>query len=257
MTNVENDQYSLVKIILLWALVTLPMGLFRFIVVPWLIPVFDIHPGMIFWWFMILGMMWQFVVSVVVLKIELKTLDWSRVKKRLWINPPVDRKTGDTFNKALWLTIPVILYSAFVSQTGFFSFMNEGLLKIFPHLETPDFANIQNLVDPVFRGAWYVFFTMFVSMIFNYILGEELFFRGILLPKMQGVFGRWDWLANGILFALYHVHKIEFIPTLLLSSLFIAYLNKRYRSFWPAVIIHGIEAIPLVIMVSAVVFGWM
>ena len=33
-------------------------------------------------------------------------------------------------------------------------------------------------------------------MIFNYILGEELLFRGVLLPRMNGGIGRWDWVAN-------------------------------------------------------------
>ncbi|MBN1306015.1 MAG: hypothetical protein JXA13_16380 [Anaerolineales bacterium] len=36
-------------------------------------------------------------------------------------------------------------------------------------------------------------------VICNTVLGEELLFRGLLLPRMQGVFGKWDWLANGLL----------------------------------------------------------
>jgi uncharacterized protein len=31
-------------------------------------------------------------------------------------------------------------------------------------------------------------------------LGEEFLFRGVLLPCMEGVFGRWSWVANGVLF---------------------------------------------------------
>jgi membrane protease YdiL (CAAX protease family) len=94
-----------------------------------------------------------------------------------------------------------------------------------------------------------------ISSLFNYLLGEELFFRGILLPKMNGVFGRWDWAMNGILFASYHVHKIEDVPVFLVSSIFIAYLNKKYRSFYPALLIHGVEFIPIIVMVMSVVLG--
>ena len=43
-------------------------------------------------------------------------------------------------------------------------------------------------------------------MIFNTVLGEELLFRGLLLPRMRGAFGRWDWLVNGVLFGVYHLH---------------------------------------------------
>src|SRR5215203_4416199 len=59
-------------------------------------------------------------------------------------------------------------------------------------------------------------------MIFNYILGEELIFRGVLLPRMAGVFGRWDWVANSVLFGLYHVHKIWAWPTMIASAFGVA-----------------------------------
>ena len=57
-----------------------------------------------------------------------------------------------------------------------------------------------------------------VSLVFNYLLGEELLFRGVLLPRMAGVFGRWDWVANTVLFGLYHVHKIWSWPSMITSS---------------------------------------
>lgn len=50
-------------------------------------------------------------------------------------------------------------------------------------------------------------------------LGEELLFRGLLLPRMQGVFGRWDWAGNGVLFALYHVHVPWVIPQTFVDTL--------------------------------------
>jgi hypothetical protein len=40
----------------------------------------------------------------------------------------------------------------------------------------------------------------------NYLWGEEYLFRSVLLPKMNGVFGKWDWVANGVLFELKHVY---------------------------------------------------
>lgn len=46
-----------------------------------------------------------------------------------------------------------------------------------------------------------------ILFVFNTALGEELLFRGLLLPRMRGAFGRWDWLANGVLFGVYHLHQ--------------------------------------------------
>jgi len=56
--------------------------------------------------------------------------------------------------------------------------------------------------------------------LFNTFLGEELLLRGVLLPKMQGVFGRWDWLANGALFGVYHSHQPWGIPGNIVSAAF-------------------------------------
>ena len=114
---------------------------------------------------------------------------------------------------------------------------------------------IQNLATPEFRGAWYLIGIMMVSSLFNYLLGEELFFRGILLPKMEGVFGKWAWAANGVLFAAYHVHKIEDVPIFIFGSIFFSYLNQKYRSFYPGLIIHGVEFIPLFVGITSFVAG--
>ena len=61
----------------------------------------------------------------------------------------------------------------------------------------------------VLAGAWGWLAVLIVLWVFNTVLGEELLFRGYLLPRMNGVFGRRDWLANGVLFAVfafYHLH---------------------------------------------------
>jgi membrane protease YdiL (CAAX protease family) len=42
-------------------------------------------------------------------------------------------------------------------------------------------------------GNWGWFALLVTGFIFNTVLGEELLFRGLLLPRVQGVFGRWDW----------------------------------------------------------------
>jgi membrane protease YdiL (CAAX protease family) len=42
----------------------------------------------------------------------------------------------------------------------------------------------------------YLFFAVFVvyGIVFN-IIGEELYYRSVLLPKMRGVFGKWELCA--------------------------------------------------------------
>jgi len=86
-------------------------------------------------------------------------------------------------------------------------------------------------------------------------IGEEVLFRGVLLPRMAGVFGRWDWVANTVLFGLYHVHKIWFWPSMITSSFGNAWAAKRYRSLWMGVIVHGAEGY-FVVLVLGVILGW-
>jgi membrane protease YdiL (CAAX protease family) len=38
------------------------------------------------------------------------------------------------------------------------------------------------------------------------IIGEDTYYRGMLIPKLHGLFGRWAWLAGGVLFALKHFY---------------------------------------------------
>jgi len=54
------------------------------------------------------------------------------------------------------------------------------------------------------RGQWWVAFVYGVSLIIN-IGGEEIAWRGYLLPKQEVVFGRWAWLLNALLWVLYYI----------------------------------------------------
>ena len=250
-------QYSVGKILGLWALVTLPMFFFRFVLMPILVPIVSFSPLVLFWLLMVVGMIWQFVLSVIILKRELGNLSWGKLKKRLWLNHPVKPKTSKVYKVAYVFTIPIILYAFFFESSGLFQFVGEGLNRLFPFMAPQEYTKIQNLMTPEFVGAWYLLGIALVSCLFNYLLGEELFFRGVLLPQMKGAFGKWDWAVNGVLFAFYHLHKMTDIPMILVGSIFFGFLNVRYRSFWPSVIIHGVEAIPLLFAVTAVILGYM
>lgn len=79
--EIEIKQYSVGKILGLWAIVTLPMFFIRFGLMPFLVPIVSFHPLIVFWMLMIVGMIWQFVLSVIILKKELGSLSWEKLKK--------------------------------------------------------------------------------------------------------------------------------------------------------------------------------
>jgi membrane protease YdiL (CAAX protease family) len=70
---------------------------------------------------------------------------------------------------------------------------------------------------------------------------------------MNGAFGRGDWVANGVLFAGYHLHMPWAIPTTLLDTFILAYPTKRYRSAWIGIAVHSAQSVVVLAAVLAVV----
>lgn len=242
-------QYSLTKILTIWASVTAPMAALAFLAAPALIVRTHLHPGLVYWMLMVLGMMWQFAVSLIVLWHELGNLNWRDVKERIRLNSPRDPETGQSRRRLWWWVVPAMAANGLGVYVG--SFLDTAWSDWLPGLEEPTYTQIAGLATPAFQGQWWILGLALTSCLFNYLLGEELLFRGVLLPKMNGVFGRWDWVANTLLFGLYHVHKVWFLPSIILSSFGIAWAAKRYRSMWMGVVVHGIEGyfIFLIVMV--------
>jgi membrane protease YdiL (CAAX protease family) len=78
-----------------------------------------------------------------------------------------------------------------------------------------------------------------VGLVFN-IFGEELYYRGFMMPKMRGVFGSWDWVANGVLFTLKHVYQRWLFPGILVGGLGFAFTFGPLGSLPLAMIFHWI-----------------
>ena len=112
-----------------------------------------------------------------------------------------------------------------------------------------------NAGEAFFRDAWGWFALEVVLVIFNTVLGEELLFRGVLLPRMRRVFGQGDWVANGVLFALYHVHIPWVIPITLLDMFTVAYPSRRFQSTWMGIIVHSTASVFATIFVLTLVLG--
>ena len=85
--------------------------------------------------------------------------------------------------------------------------------------------------------------------------GWKLLFRGLLLPRMRGVFGRGDFVANGVLFAIYHLHVPWVIPTTLVDIFALAYPSRRFESAWMGIIVHSVQSVVVIVVVLTLVLG--
>jgi membrane protease YdiL (CAAX protease family) len=251
----SDDQYSLVKILSIWAVVALPMLLITYVIAPALIPRVNLHPGILFWFLTILAMVWQFVVSMIVLYRELGTLRWSVIRVRMWYQRPRDPKTGEPNAKLLWWSIPLILLSVGLGDMVLRGPLTAAILKLLPALTPPSYSDSSNLVSPEFVGQWLLLGVVLINNAFNYFLGEEFLFRGVLLPKMEGVFGKGDWVANVVLFSAYHLHiPFAILPNLLITAPYI-WASRYFRSNWFGVIVHGVGGVMGFVLVFLVVSG--
>jgi hypothetical protein len=73
------------------------------------------------------------------------------------------------------------------------------------------------------------------------IVGEDLYYRGALIPKLHGLFGKWAWLAGGIIWPLKHIYVWwRFIPDAGAMGLAGAYMFGPMGSLPVAMLIHFI-----------------
>jgi membrane protease YdiL (CAAX protease family) len=241
----QMEQYSLAKILGIWAAAALPMAALAWIVAPWIAGRLDgplALPRAVLG-LLTVGLIWQFVLVMLLVYRERGSLRWSVLKDALWLRAPRSPKTGRVGGR-LWL---VLIPAALLLTAG-------GFITTFPPVAGHDFAVfVQSEASrEFFSGNWAWYAVEVVLVVFNTILGEELLFRGLLLPRMKGAFGRFDWVANGVLFALYHLHMPWVIPqTLLFDTFAEAYPSRRYRSALMGIIVH---TIPSVVVLALLLF---
>jgi uncharacterized protein len=240
-------QYSLAQILGVWAAAALPMGVLAWVIAPWLRDQLggDEPLGQALLILLTLGLIWQFVLVVILVRWELGGLQWSRVRDALWLRSPRDPRTGRVGGRVWWWVLLFV-----------FLFLLWTLVPSIPGPEVRDFPAFldSDRGEEFFRGAWGWFAVLVVLSVFNTVLGEELLFRGLLLPRMRDVFGRGDWVANGALFALYHLHQPWSIPSTFVDGIFlIAYPSRRFQSAWVGIIVHSsAQAIGIIIVLTLV-----
>ncbi|MGH9155397.1 MAG: lysostaphin resistance A-like protein [Acidimicrobiales bacterium] len=240
---VTINQYSRRAILAVWAAAAVPMAVLAWVVAP---AMADGSPGSLARALVVLlttGLVWQFVLVVALVGYEQRSLRWSRLRDALWLRSPRSPRTGRPGGRLWLIVIPLIV-----------GFALEEVIA----LPAPLSRNLGEFLSSdagraTFHGSWGWFAIVIALLVFNTVLGEELLFRGVLLPRMHGAFGDRDWLANGVLFATYHLHMPWVIPTALLDSLFLSYPSKRYRSAWIGIAVHSAQSVVLVVVVLTLV----
>lgn len=255
----QKDQYTLWQILGIWLAAGVPMWLLGWVAYPMMsIGLPPVDAGLLRLKLLTIGLIWQFVLAMFILYREEGNLRLRTIRRRFWLNHPVSPKTGEIKKSLWWWLVPLILLLV-VLEIGLRSPLVDMWTKIFPVFAELQGYDAAILFAPELRaqwvGDWGLLGLFLVTATFNTFLGEEFLFRGVLLPKMAGVFGKWDWVANGILFCLYHLHQPWGLLATLPGDLLFAYAGRRFRSNWFPIILHSGQSVYFLILILGLVLG--
>lgn len=255
----KTDQYTLGQIFGIWLAASAPMWLLGWVIYPALSAgLSQMDAGLLRMKLMAGGLVWQFLLSMLILFAEQGNLGLKTISSRFWLNHPKSFQTGETKKVLWWWIIPLFLLVAAL-EMGLRPKLVELWTGIFPFFAEPKGYDMSVLFSPELRalwvGAWGFLGLFFVLGTFNTFLGEEFLFRGVLLPKMEGVFGKWDWMANGVMFGLYHLHQPWGILSNIVFGVIVAFCGKRFHSNWFPIILHSGQTVIVLVMILGLVLG--
>jgi CAAX protease family protein len=255
----RKEQYTIWQILGIWLAAGAPMWLLGWVVYPAMsagLP--PMNAGLLRMNLLAVGLVWQFVLSMIILYREEGNIRLSTISRRFRLNHPISPRTGETKKALWWWIIPLIVLVALV-EIGFRPTIVKLWVALFPFFAEPKGFDLSVLFTPELRvqfvGAWGLLGLFFVQSLFNTFLGEEFIFRGVLLPKMQGVFGKWDWVANAVLFGFYHLHQPWGVLSSVAGGLIYTFPAKRFRSNWFSIILHSGQSVFLLVLILGLVLG--
>ena len=192
-------------------------------VIPWLRDAFDVPP--IIGWYIsgtVLVLLPILIFGSMMAWRELPVQRLSEWRRRLRL---VRMNRGD----AIWTIVGILVISI----------ASAAVLALARYLD-PGFQP-----SPWFlaqRPGWHAWvFVAWIPLFVTNILGEELCWRGYILPRQEVALGRAAWLGNGIPWCLFHwSFGWPILVMLLPIALLLPWIVQRRRNTWVGIIIHAV-----------------
>ncbi len=220
----------------------LPSILF-YVITKFLIPlaISSLKIEYVFAWFLFGGLcvfiplfIWVFIL----IKYEQKNLNYSTIVKRLRLQKPNEKE----IRIALISTIVCFALSGLIVVV--YNLIAD-LTNLFEHLySSSNFFNKGDTNPSLILVAWLPFF------FFN-IFGEELLWRGFILPGQIVYHGMNGWIVNSIFWLMFHLaFDYELILTLIPILFILPYVVQKYKNTWIGIIIHALYNGPIFILIT-------
>ncbi len=93
--------------------------------------------------------------------------------------------------------------------------------------------------EPLTPNRYWLLLLWFPYWLLN-IMGEEILWRGVLLPKQELAFGKFAWVYHGFFWGIFHLAfgwqlLLTLLPTLFIQS----YIVQKRQNTWLGVLIHA------------------
>lgn len=172
------------------------------------------------------------VAALVAFRLEGHEGTWPAFRDRMRLNAP-DRR-GWAWAAGLAVG-GVVLYVA--AAYAVFYLLPEAP---FPQAVKELLGDAQTFLGQPLKGAWHLLGAWFGFYVLN-VVGEELWWRGILLPRQELAHGEKAWAVHGVLWAAFHLgfFATDFL-VLLPSALAYGWVCQRRKSTVPGLVAHGL-----------------
>ncbi|MBW8332678.1 MAG: CPBP family intramembrane metalloprotease [Prolixibacteraceae bacterium] len=235
-----------ISTILSFLLFGIPSAVFVIIcrvLIPELNQNYQLHPALS--WF--IGGLLVFV-PLFVLAFYLVRKDGYQTKEQIYGRMRLQKMSSRDWKYTLISTLAVMMLTGAIM--GFTKFLHAqfGISEI---ETTPSFMQFEP-----FQGNERFLLLAWLAMFFFNIFGEELMWRGYILPRQEISLGNSAWFFNAVLWVLFHICFGIQLLILLIPILFILpWAVQKTQNTWVGIYIHALVNGPSFIMISLGIIG--
>ena len=176
--------------------------------------------------FIVFTLGWHIAFPIIMLRNREK-LSWREVFEFLSLNRFSVKET--------LIVAPIAFVLSVILSLPYMMFLYEPFqewLNSFPEFQIP-LHSIFGSYEAFYGAPGIVLGLMLVGNFF----GEELYFRGYLMKK-SAFLGKYNWLANSLLFCIYHLWQIPQSLPLLVPFLFFGLVMQLRKNLYTMIVFH-------------------
>jgi len=206
----------------------IPAAALMFVLTKFLIPYLAQETGYetILFWFLVAG--FGIFTPLIIVAFMILRSEGFKLSKKTWTERLRFRRVSK--RDFIWGILGLLIAGAL---SGLLMKGMEFFIGKFDH--SPAFMSF----EPLTSGRYWLLLVWAPYWILN-ILGEEILWRGVMLPRQELAFGKFTWIIHGFGWGLFHVAfgwqlLITLIPLIFIQS----FVVQQTKNSWVGVIMHG------------------